>query len=97
MAESSGYIKLPQLKEEYVNWLMKTDQLEKAGQIKQESGNYLEAVELYLKGGLSATAARLAKVAIFIGLFFWGEGERIIMILYKNVFINVNKFTNLCF
>ncbi|XP_073968518.1 intraflagellar transport protein Oseg2 isoform X1 [Rhodnius prolixus] len=59
LAESSGYIKLPQLKEEYVNWLMKTDQLEKAGQIKQESGNYLEAVELYLKGGLSATAARL--------------------------------------
>ncbi|KAK9502773.1 hypothetical protein O3M35_011482 [Rhynocoris fuscipes] len=59
LAQSSGYQKLQQLKEEYVAWLMKTGQLEKAGQVKQESGNYLEAIELYMNGGLSATAARL--------------------------------------
>lgn len=58
LAETSGYVKLKELKEEYVSWLMSTGQQEKAGHVKQDSGQLLEAIELYLSAGLPATAAR---------------------------------------
>ncbi|XP_014243162.1 intraflagellar transport protein 172 homolog [Cimex lectularius] len=59
LAEASGYTKLSLLKNEYVIWLMKTGQQEKAGQVKQESGQYTEAIDLYLSAGLPAAAGRL--------------------------------------
>ncbi|CAH1397619.1 unnamed protein product [Nezara viridula] len=59
LAERSGFSKFKELKGEYVTWLLSTGQQEKAGQVKQEDGQLLEAVELYMSAGLPATAARL--------------------------------------
>ena len=72
LADRSGYGKSKQLKEEYVTWLLATGQQEKAGQVKQEDGQLIEAVELYMVAGLPATAARLVLKLRKFGLFECG-------------------------
>ncbi|XP_065171784.1 intraflagellar transport protein 172 homolog [Atheta coriaria] len=48
-AEKRGYEKLPELKEEYMNLLLKTQQFEKAGQILEAEGKYERALTMYDK------------------------------------------------
>nr|XP_014345853.1 PREDICTED: intraflagellar transport protein 172 homolog [Latimeria chalumnae] len=51
---------LENLKKSYYHWLMETNQEEKAGEVKESEGDYIGAINLYLKAGLPAKAARLA-------------------------------------
>ena len=46
-----------QLKNHYLQWLMSTQQEEKAGALQEREGNYARAIELYLKAGMAAKAA----------------------------------------
>ncbi|XP_078397553.1 intraflagellar transport protein 172 homolog isoform X1 [Cetorhinus maximus] len=60
VAEAKGHPELDNLRRSYYKWLMETNQDEKAGEVKENDGEYAGAVNLYLKAGLPAKAARLA-------------------------------------
>lgn len=51
---------LDKLRRGYYQWLLDTQQEEKAGEVQEGQGDYLAAVSLYLRAGLPAKAARLA-------------------------------------
>ncbi|KAI8482238.1 hypothetical protein Bbelb_400200 [Branchiostoma belcheri] len=50
---------LETLRRNYYQWLMDTNQEEKAGEVKENEGDYIAAINLYMKAGLPAKAARL--------------------------------------
>lgn len=50
---------LATLKETYFQWLLDTGQEETAGEVREKEGDYLGAVNLYMKGGLPTRAAKL--------------------------------------
>ncbi|XP_040920859.1 intraflagellar transport protein 172 homolog [Toxotes jaculatrix] len=60
MAEAKSYPGLDSLREDYHQWLAQTGQDEKAGEVKESEGDFQGAINLYLKAGLPAKAARLA-------------------------------------
>uniref|UniRef100_A0A4W5KBN0 Intraflagellar transport protein 172 homolog n=1 Tax=Hucho hucho TaxID=62062 RepID=A0A4W5KBN0_9TELE len=60
VAESKGHPELDNLRRSYYQWLMETNQDEKAGEVKEGEEDFTGAVNLYLKAGLPAKAARLA-------------------------------------
>ncbi|XP_015754892.1 PREDICTED: intraflagellar transport protein 172 homolog [Acropora digitifera] len=60
VAAAKGHPELENLRAAHYQWLSETAQEEKAGEVKEREGNYSEAVNLYLKAGLPAKAARLA-------------------------------------
>lgn len=51
---------LEKLRRGYYQWLLDTQQEEKAGEVQEGQGDYLAAISLYLRAGLPAKAARLA-------------------------------------
>jgi len=59
VAEANHHPAVLQLKANYYEWLLQTHQEEKAAQLKEREADYNTAVQLYLKGGLPAKAARL--------------------------------------
>ncbi|KAJ8009128.1 hypothetical protein DPEC_G00085660 [Dallia pectoralis] len=60
VAEAKGHPELENLRRSYYQWLMDTNQDEKAGEVKEGEQDYMGAINLYLKAGLPAKAARLA-------------------------------------
>ncbi|XP_030372622.1 intraflagellar transport protein 172 homolog [Scaptodrosophila lebanonensis] len=60
LAEKRGYAKLVQLKQEHMDFLMGTNQEEKAGQVLEDQGEVEKAMNLFLKAKKPARAARLA-------------------------------------
>ena len=48
------------LRRNYYQWLMNTNQEGKAGELKEREGDYMAAINLYMKAGMPARAARLA-------------------------------------
>lgn len=48
-----------ELKANYFQWLLDTNQEEKAGEVKENEGDFLGAIQLYLKGGLPARASNV--------------------------------------
>lgn len=54
-----GHPALEKLRRGYYQWLMDTQQEERAGELKESQGDGLAAISLYLKAGLPARAARL--------------------------------------
>ncbi|XP_037837544.1 intraflagellar transport protein 172 homolog [Kryptolebias marmoratus] len=60
VAEAKGHPELNSLRGNYYQWLTETGQDEKAGEVKENDGDFQGAVNLYLKAGLPAKAARLA-------------------------------------
>ncbi|KAI1897568.1 hypothetical protein AGOR_G00084610 [Albula goreensis] len=60
VAEAKGHPELDNLRRSYYQWLMETNQDEKAGEVKENEGDHHGAMNLYLKAGLPAKAARLA-------------------------------------
>jgi len=60
IAARKGHPELPNLRSTYLQWLMTSGQEEKAGEVKESQGEYMEAINLYMKAGLPARAARLA-------------------------------------
>lgn len=55
-----GHPELDSLRGNYYQWLTETGQEEKAGEVKESEGDFQGAINLYLKAGLPAKAARLA-------------------------------------
>ncbi|XP_064911402.1 intraflagellar transport protein 172 homolog isoform X1 [Columba livia] len=60
VAEAKGHPMLDKLRRGYYEWLLDTQQEEKAGEVQEGQGDYLAAINLYLRAGLPARAARLA-------------------------------------
>ncbi|KAM9496806.1 intraflagellar transport protein 172 homolog [Clarias gariepinus] len=60
IAEAKGHPDLDNLRRSYSAWLIETKQNEKAGEMKESEGDYVGAVNFYLKAGLPAKAAWLA-------------------------------------
>uniref|UniRef100_A0A9J8AZH0 Intraflagellar transport 172 n=1 Tax=Cyprinus carpio carpio TaxID=630221 RepID=A0A9J8AZH0_CYPCA len=60
VAEAKGHPELDNLRRSYYSYLMETNQNEKAGEVKENEGDFIGAVNLYLKAGLPAKAAWLA-------------------------------------
>ena len=48
------------MRKNYYQWLMNTNQEGKAGELKEREGDYMAAINLYMKAGMPARAARLA-------------------------------------
>ncbi|ELV13731.1 Intraflagellar transport protein 172 like protein [Tupaia chinensis] len=59
VAEAKGHPSLEKLRRGYYQWLMDTQQEERAGELQESQGDGLAAISLYLKAGLPAKAARL--------------------------------------
>ncbi|XP_041831040.1 intraflagellar transport protein 172 homolog [Melanotaenia boesemani] len=60
VAEAKNHPELNSLRGNYFQWLTETGQDEKAGEVKENEGDFQGAINLYLKAGLPAKAARLA-------------------------------------
>ncbi|KAJ3607079.1 hypothetical protein NHX12_026594 [Muraenolepis orangiensis] len=60
VAEAKAHPELDSLRRKYYQWLTETAQDEKAGEMKEREGDHQGAINLYLKAGLPAKAARLA-------------------------------------
>lgn len=59
IAERYKHQDVDQFKSDYFKWLLETNQEAKAAEVKERSGDYLKAIQLYLKGGLPAKAANV--------------------------------------
>lgn len=57
LAERKNHPKVLHLKNFYLQWLLSTQQEEKAGELQEQEGDYVRAIELYLRGGMAAKAA----------------------------------------
>merc|ERR1719181_348821 len=57
LAERKNHPKVMHLKNFYLQWLLSTQQEEKAGELQEQEGDYVRAIELYLRGGMAAKAA----------------------------------------
>ncbi|KAG7280373.1 hypothetical protein CRUP_022201, partial [Coryphaenoides rupestris] len=60
VAEAKAHPELDSLRWNYYHWLTETAQDEKAGEMREREGDHQGAINLYLKAGLPAKAARLA-------------------------------------
>ncbi|XP_070555163.1 intraflagellar transport protein 172 homolog [Ptychodera flava] len=60
VAEAKGHPELENLRRNYYQWLMDSGQEEKAGEMKENEGDYHAAINLYMKAGMPSRAARLA-------------------------------------
>lgn len=54
-----GHPELETLRRNYYQWLMESGQEGKAGELKETEGDLVAAIQLYLKAGMPARAARL--------------------------------------
>ncbi|CAE7192073.1 IFT172, partial [Symbiodinium pilosum] len=61
LAERKNHPKLVHLKNYYLQWLLSTQQEEKAGELQEIDGDYVRAIELYLRGGMAAKAASVVQ------------------------------------
>jgi len=61
VAEIKNHPELATLKKNYFRWLIDSGQEEKAGELKEEDGDYVGAVALYLKGGMPGRASYILK------------------------------------
>lgn len=59
IAEKKNHSDVKELKENFYNWLIQTNQDGKAAEVKENEGEFLTAINLYLKGGLPAKAANV--------------------------------------
>ncbi|KAI9201990.1 uncharacterized protein BJ171DRAFT_584638 [Polychytrium aggregatum] len=59
VAEAKNHPELETLRRNYFSWLLESNQEDKAGELKEEEGDYIAAANLYLKGGMPARAAVL--------------------------------------
>ena len=58
LAEAKGHAELDNLRRNYYQWLMDTNQEGKAGELKEREGDYMAAINLFMKAGMPARAAR---------------------------------------
>lgn len=51
VAEMKGHPELENLRRNYFQWLVDSNQEPQAGEMKEEEGDYVGAINLYLQGG----------------------------------------------
>jgi len=61
LAEKYSHPDIAHIKGQYYKWLINNDQLDKAAELKEGDGDFISAIDLYLKGGYPAKAANLVK------------------------------------
>eukprot|EP00929_Paragymnodinium_shiwhaense_P046199 TRINITY_DN2351_c0_g1_i1.p1 TRINITY_DN2351_c0_g1~~TRINITY_DN2351_c0_g1_i1.p1 ORF type:complete len:1763 (+),score=565.99 TRINITY_DN2351_c0_g1_i1:153-5441(+) len=61
LAEKKNHPKVTQLKNFYLQWLLSTQQEEKAGTLQEQEGDFVRAIEYYLKAGMAAKAASVVQ------------------------------------
>lgn len=59
IAEKKNHPDVKELKANYFQWLLDTNQEQKAAEVKENEGDFVGAIQLYLKGGLPARAANV--------------------------------------
>ena len=59
IAEKKNHPDVKEFKENYYTWLLQTNQEAKAAEVKEKEGDYVTAINLYLKGALPAKAANV--------------------------------------
>jgi len=59
LAEKKNHGNVLQLKNQYLQWLLSTQQEDKAAELQEQEGNPKKAIELYLKAGMPAKAAQV--------------------------------------
>lgn len=59
VAETGNHPELENLKRNYLSWLLESGQETQAAEMKEEEGDYIAAMNLYLKGGMAARASYL--------------------------------------
>ena len=59
LAEAKAHPDLEELRVAHARWLLDTGQEEKAGSLNEAKGDYLGALNMYLKAGLATRASRL--------------------------------------
>uniref|UniRef100_A0A8C5PFA7 IFT80/172/WDR35 TPR domain-containing protein n=1 Tax=Leptobrachium leishanense TaxID=445787 RepID=A0A8C5PFA7_9ANUR len=59
LAKAMGHPELENMRHRYLQYLTDSKQEERAGEVREQEGDYITAVNLYLRAGLSAKAARL--------------------------------------
>ena len=57
LAEKKNHPEVKELKNSYFQWLLQTSQEAKAAEVKEREGDYINAINLYLKGQLPAKAS----------------------------------------
>eukprot|EP00357_Protocruzia_adherens_P015873 CAMPEP_0115035232 /NCGR_PEP_ID=MMETSP0216-20121206/41287_1 /TAXON_ID=223996 /ORGANISM="Protocruzia adherens, Strain Boccale" /LENGTH=1713 /DNA_ID=CAMNT_0002414595 /DNA_START=1 /DNA_END=5142 /DNA_ORIENTATION=+ len=57
IAEKTNSPDVHDLKEKYMNWCIQSGLEDKAAELKEREGNYMESINFYLKGGMPAKAA----------------------------------------
>ncbi|EDV25844.1 uncharacterized protein TRIADDRAFT_24195 [Trichoplax adhaerens] len=60
VAEMKNHTETDNLRRSYYQWLIDTNQEEKAAEVKEQEGNYIAAVNMFMKSGLPAKAAHVA-------------------------------------
>lgn len=64
VADTSRHADAEVLKRSHYQWLLQTSQEDKAAAVKENEGDILGAITLYLKGGLPAKAAQVICIAV---------------------------------
>eukprot|EP00744_Colponema_vietnamica_P003231 GILI01004982.1.p1 GENE.GILI01004982.1~~GILI01004982.1.p1 ORF type:complete len:1648 (-),score=437.85 GILI01004982.1:177-5084(-) len=59
VAESRNLPETATKRQTYFSWLRETGQFEKAGEVREQEGKFVEAIDLYLRGGTPARAANV--------------------------------------
>ncbi|KAH8278227.1 hypothetical protein KR044_002922 [Drosophila immigrans] len=60
LAERRSYVRLPELRQQHMDFLLESEQQEKAAQLLEDEGELQQAMALFLKANKPARAARLA-------------------------------------
>ncbi|KAJ3234644.1 hypothetical protein HDU78_005723 [Chytriomyces hyalinus] len=81
VAEFKNHADLDHMKKNYFQWLIDSGQEDKAGELKEEEGEIIPAINLYLKGGMPARAAFLLNKS---GLKNVDIMERVASALFKS-------------
>lgn len=76
VADTARHPQTDKLKRTHYQWLLQTAQEDKAAAVKEKEGDYLTAINLYLKGGLAARAAQVCPTSLITpDLVFLGQGQ----------------------
>ena len=59
LAEKRNHPDVKEFKENYYQWLLDTNQEAKAAEVREREGDFVTAIQLYLRGGLPAKAANI--------------------------------------
>ena len=84
---AQNHPELDTLRRTYYKWLMDTQQEGKAGELKEKEGDHMAAINLYMKAGMPAQAARVITE----------RPVRILLLLIFPSLFRLSLLLNICF